>query len=381
MNKILLLSTWLLISCFQLVGQQTINGQLMHDGENRTYILYLPQNYNENNPIPLVLNFHGFGSSASDQQLYGAFGYLANLHNFIVVHPQGLLFDGSTHWNVGSFTTGSTVDDVGFTEALIDFLSSEYAVNTNRIYSTGMSNGGFMSYVLACELSDKIAAVASVTGSMGPNVSANCSPERTVPVLQIHGTDDLVVPFEGANWTLSMTDLMDFWNQQNNCVGEEILVDIEDTDTEDGSTVQWTKYTMCDGGIENEFYRVNGGSHTWPGAFINYPGTNYDIKASEVIWEFFSKYTLSGLSSNDADEALSNDGNIEVFPNPFNERLHLRGDLSRYKTYQIESIEGKLINKGSVSENIDLAPLTEGVYFLRLLDQNGTYRVFKICRM
>jgi len=148
----------------------TINGSIEHNGMDRSYILYVPESYDGTKAVPLVLNFHGYTSNAKDQMNYGDFRPLADKEGFIVVHPQGTLLDGKTHWNVGGWTLASKVDDVAFTEALLDHLSSEYKIDAKRVYSTGMSNGGYMSFLLACQLSNRIAAVASVTGSMTPQI-------------------------------------------------------------------------------------------------------------------------------------------------------------------------------------------------------------------
>ena len=170
MNKAITL-LFLIAMPFLAFSQQTITATLTHDSIDREYILYVPANYTGDTPVPLVFNFHGFTSNAGEQMAYGDFRPIADTAGFILVHPEGTLFNGSTHFNVGGFTAGSTVDDVGFTEAMIDTISAEYNINAERVYSTGMSNGGFMSFLLACQLSDKIAAIASVTGSMTPELT------------------------------------------------------------------------------------------------------------------------------------------------------------------------------------------------------------------
>ena len=173
------ISTLLLLLGFILVlpAQQTITATIEHDGLEREYILYVPAAYSPDEAVPLVLNFHGYTSNATEQMFYGNFRPLANVHNFLIVHPEGTDDDsGNAHWNVG--WGGSTVDDVGFTAALLDTLEAAYNINTDRIYSTGMSNGGFMSYQLACAMSDRIAAIASVTGSMNPGQSEACQANR-----------------------------------------------------------------------------------------------------------------------------------------------------------------------------------------------------------
>ena len=163
------------------LSQQTINASITHGGLQRDYILYVPTSYSAATSAPLVFNFHGYTSNANEQMWYGDFRPIADTAGFIIVHPNGTLDNsGTSHWNVG--WGGSTVDDIGFTESLIDNLSATYNIDNNRIYSTGMSNGGFMSYQLACELSDRIAAIASVTGSMSTNWFNSCSPTIKCPL-------------------------------------------------------------------------------------------------------------------------------------------------------------------------------------------------------
>ena len=167
-------------------SQQTINGSITHGGLTRTYILYVPASYSAGTPAPLVFNFHGYTSNATEQMFYGDFRPIADTAGFLLIHPMGTL-DGSgqPYWNSG---WGGTVDDIGFTSALIDSLSLTYSINQDRVFSTGMSNGGFMSYTLACELSDRIAAIASVTGAMNLNQSSTCNASHQMPVMEIHGT-------------------------------------------------------------------------------------------------------------------------------------------------------------------------------------------------
>lgn len=150
---------------FNIGAQLTITDSIVHDGLTREYILYVPANYTGTSAVPLLFNFHGYTSNANDQMWYGDFRPIADTAGFIIIHPQGTLDGtGTTHFNVG--WGGSTVDDVDFTSALIDSISAQYNINQDRVYSTGMSNGGFMSFKLACELSDRIAGIASVTGSI-----------------------------------------------------------------------------------------------------------------------------------------------------------------------------------------------------------------------
>jgi len=169
---------FLVICCVD--AQQTINASINHDNLERSYIIYIPESYTGDDPVPVVLNFHGYTSNAQDQMGYGDFRTVADQENFLVVHPQGTIdpSSGQTFWNAQWFLDG--VDDIGFVSALIDSLAGEYNIDLSRVYSTGMSNGGFLSHTLACELSDKIAAIASVTGSMTIiQTSLTCNPANS----------------------------------------------------------------------------------------------------------------------------------------------------------------------------------------------------------
>ena len=210
MRQLIILFSFLGLStsCF---SQETINGTITHNNLQREYILYVPANYTGGSAVPLVFNFHGYTFTANDQMQYGDFRTIADTEGFIIVHPLGTLFNGNTHWSVGGWTTGSTADDVGFTESLLDTLTSDYNIDLARVYSTGFSNGGFFSFLLACQLSHKFAAVASVGGSMTPLIYNNCNPTHPTPILQVHGTNDGVIAYNGGAWAWPIDDLLQYW--------------------------------------------------------------------------------------------------------------------------------------------------------------------------
>ncbi len=277
-------------------SQQTINGSITHGGLQRDYILYVPSSYSPGTEVPLVLNFHGYTSNATQQMWYGDFRSISDTAGFIIVHPEGTLDNtGITHWNVG--WGGSSVNDVSFTEALIDSLRSTYSIDNNRIYSTGMSNGGFMSYHLACELSNRIAAIASVTGSMNTGRFSTCNPTHPTPVMEIHGTADSTVLYTASSFTESIPDVMNFWANYNNCSTTPLTTNVPNTNTADGCTAEHQIWENGDNGVTVEHYKIIGGEHSWPGAFFQNGVTNYDINASEKIWEFFNKYDVNGVIS------------------------------------------------------------------------------------
>ena len=288
MKKLL---TFLICLPLLTLGQQTINESITHGGLQRDYTIHIPSSYNVNTPIPLVFCFHGYGSNASTIMSYTNFNYISDTAGFIVVYPQGTLLQGTTHWNVGGWTIGSTIDDVGFTASLLDSISNTYTIDDTRVYSTGMSNGGYMSFLLACQLSDKIAAIASVTGSMTPQTYNACNPQHPTPILQIHGTSDQTVPYVGdPTWTKSIDDVLQYWVAYNNCNTSAIITAITDINIFDGSTAELIVYDGGDNNVTTEHFKIYGGDHDWPGVW-----GNMDIHASAEVWKFFSRYNINGL--------------------------------------------------------------------------------------
>ena len=353
---------------FSSSAQQTINASITHDGIERDYILYVPEIYDGSTAVPLVLNFHGFGSSASQQMFYGDFRDIADTEGFLLVHPEGTTFIGNQFWNVGFPGISSTIDDVGFTEALIDELATLYTIDLDRVYATGMSNGGFMSFLLACQLSEKIAAVASVTGSMTQDTFDDCNAQLPTPVLQIHGTEDDVVLYNENNLSLPIPDVISYWVDHNNCETTPTTTTLPDVDVSDGSTIEHSVYEDGDNGITTEHMKVIGGGHTWPGSVLNTAGTNQDIDASMEIWLFFSRYDINGLLSTDDYE----NRHVSIYPNPTQSKINLSLNYSKEVHYKLFSPLGKQLMTGTITsgnEEIDLSHLPSNVYFLKVGNQ------------
>ena len=269
-----------------LFSQQTIYDSIFHDGVYRQYITYIPNSYNSTGNVPLLFNLHGRTSTAWQQMWYGDFRDIADTANFIVVHPQGLLDNtGVTHWNLGQ----STIDDIGFLNSLYSYIVSNYSINLDQVYSTGMSNGGYMSYYLACNMSDKIAAIASVTGAMGSFTQLNCNPTHPTPVMEIHGTADLTVPFN------DIVNGIEYWRDYNNCNLIADTIFIPDLVLADSSTVEHIIHNNGDNGVTTELFKIHNGGHTWPGSNFSSGVTNHDINSCIEIWKFFSRYDINGL--------------------------------------------------------------------------------------
>ncbi|MEL6650920.1 MAG: T9SS type A sorting domain-containing protein, partial [Bacteroidota bacterium] len=313
----------------------------------------------------------GYGSNAMEQMFYGDFRPIADTAGFAIVHPLGTRdFLQTTHWNVG--WGGSNVDDLSFVNALLDSMITHYKITPNRIYSTGMSNGGFMSHLLACELSPRIAAIASVTGSMADSKLASCDPQRPVPVMQIHGTADMVVPYAGQPPLMAPIDsVVAFWVGHNECDPNPTITDLPDISPNDGSTAQLIEYQEGDGSLKVQLYKIANGGHTWPNNQFVPAGTNYDFDASKVIWEFFAQYSLSGAISTTSLEPESQ-GLISLFPNPCGERLSVLRSSAEPEAYQISNLQGQRLKSGILAEQsyIEVQDLTPGVYFLHTSNQH-----------
>lgn len=264
---------------------------LEHDEIERTYYIYVPESYTGDQSVPLLMVFHGYTSSAKNIMSYSGFNSIADKEGFIAVYPQGTRLENKTHWNVGGWTLKSSVDDVDFVDQLLDTLSNRYTIDPNRIYATGMSNGGYMSFLLACKLSSRIAAIASVTGSMTPQTFYDCAPQHPMPVLQFHGTADGTVPYQGAPlWTQSIDDVLLYWKSFNETQVSTEPTALPDLNKKDGSTVEHYRYDNPVNGIAVEHYKVLGGKHQWFGV-----RGNKDIQASRIIWDFLDRYALDGL--------------------------------------------------------------------------------------
>jgi len=367
------------IIIFSIIGlsntgftQQTINSSINHNGMQRDYILYVPASYTGNKSVPLVFNFHGYNSTANGQMWYGDFRSIADTAGFIIVHPMGTKdSSGITHFNVE--WGGSSTDDVGFSAALLDSIASEYNIDSTRVYSTGMSNGGYMSYYLACQLSEKFAAIASVTGSMTPLQYNNCDPQHPTPILHIHGTSDNTVPYNGDSWTESIDDVLQYWINYNNCNTTAMTTSLLDIDSTDGSTVEHIIYDGGSNGVAIDHFKVIGGAHTWPGTALGGAGTNYDMDASTEIWKFFLKYNINGLigTTTGLGQLSKQYLGVSIYPNPTNEIIYINtNDSNEVDTHiRVYDILGKVLYEESVNNGkaiVDLSNQNSGVFLINI---------------
>lgn len=361
----------LLLLCCALLGANAQTYQINYEDTTRNFIVHVPPSYTAGQHLPMVFNLHGYTSNAIQQQVYSGMDATADANNFIVVYPNGL----GNAWNSGFSLpyNGTFPDDVGFLSKIIDTMTILYDIDLTRVYSCGMSNGGFQSYRLACDLENRIAAIASVTGSMTTIMTSNCSLSRRVPVLQIHGTMDPTVPYAGAAGVLGQEALINFWVDKNSCSAVNDTTDVPNTNTTDNSTAQKIKYRTCNSGTQVWFFKMINGAHTWPGSGITIGTTNKDINASQEIWDFFNQYTINGPVT--AVEEVKAKVEMNIFPNPANNVLNV--EASEYiKQVTVYNLLGEKVmsrNLSSSNAQLNIAELHSGIYMLSIQAGGNTY--------
>ena len=290
-------------------GCTSPNQSITHDGKTRTYQVHLPLSYTTHDEFPLVIVLHGGGGNAEQMQEHGGMNKKADDEGFIVVYPDGtgVLKDRLLTWNAGYCCANAyenNIDDVGFIRALIEKLEQTLHIDSNRIYVTGISNGAMLAYTIGSELSDLIAAIAPVAGSIGGNATEDSPrwiiPDPTYPVAVIafHGMEDKRVPYEGGIPTASLTwgaysylsvnDSISFWVEQNNCSTTP-----QTTVSESGNIIINT-YTAQGTNADVVLYTIIDGGHAWPGGDIGgFPGADIptqEISATDIMWEFFENH-------------------------------------------------------------------------------------------
>lgn len=368
MTKIKLILTGLFLQTSLFVfAQTTVVDSIISNGIHRSYRIYIPASYNGNTAFPLVFDLHGYTSNASQQQLYSNFMPIADTANFLVVYPQGTSLGGQPYWNAGQ----GGASDIQFISELIDTLKNNYTIDANSIYSCGMSNGGYMSYTLACTLNDKIVAVASVTGSMFTTQYNTCNPNRAVPTMQISGTADATVPYMGGTGTMHIDSVVKYWVENNNCNASAQFTNVPNTNLFDGCTAEHYVYSGGDNGSSCELYKINGGGHTWPGSPFTVGVTNQDFNASLKIWLFFKKYKRNQFVG--INETV-NTTTINIYPNPSTSVLNIEALDNTTTTAIIYDLNGKKLVE-TTNKQIDVSQFPQGVYSVVLI--SGNYRTLK----
>ena len=260
-------------------NNQTASFSTSYGNYVRSFIVHVPPNYNaDTQSLPLLFVLHGYTGQAPGIRQYSGFDQIADIENFIVVYVQGTTdIYGNAGWNVGIVSAFNSVDDVGFFRSLIKYFKTSYNIDESKIFSTGMSLGGFMSYRLACEVND-INSIGSVTGSMGGYTA--CEPQTKKSIIHFHGEADTVVPYNGGDWLYSANEAHQFWKNANQC-NDQTSTTLPDFNGDGQYTKKLTSFNCMDD-TTVELYSLEGEGHTW---YNRYWG--HDVTSSEIIWQFF----------------------------------------------------------------------------------------------
>lgn len=279
---------------------------LEHQGRRRTFHVFTPPGHEKEKPVPLVLALHGGGGTGRtfDRGTGGGVTREAARRGWVVVFPDGV----NKGWNDGRDirtrrdAARRDVDDVGFLAKVVDALHASHGIDRTRVYATGISNGGFMSFRLGVELADRIAAIAPVTANMTPVLAAK-EPARPVPVLVLNGTADPLVPYAGGQvrvlgrdrgLTLSTEDSVRWWVKHDGCEARFTRRWLPDR-ARDGCRVRVDAWTACEGASEVVLVRIEGGGHTWPGGRQYLPRflvgrVCRDFDGTKTIFDFFARH-------------------------------------------------------------------------------------------
>jgi polyhydroxybutyrate depolymerase len=294
-----------LTACTRSMNDKVIRekGQIQHDGLVREYVLLKPAVLEDEKSYPLVLALHGGGGDGKRMcRLRGGIQEFATQEGYFVLCPDGF----ERHWNDGRNIDrwrahSDDIDDVGFLLELIDLITVQYPIDRERLFVTGMSNGGKMSLRLACEASETFRAAAAVIASLPADLK--CEPRQPISIMIMNGTEDPLVPWIGGQVralgqplgeALSTPETISFWVAENDCETEPAISSLADIVLSDQSSIQLDLYADCLSGEQVALYTVAGGGHTWPGGAQYLPKfligqTNQDAHAGKLIWEFFEQ--------------------------------------------------------------------------------------------
>jgi polyhydroxybutyrate depolymerase len=275
------------------VADQTVS--LAFNGKLHHYILHVPSSLSEATPAPLVLNFHGFTDDAAIQLKWTGFNVAANRNRFVVAYPDG--FGNKKSWNGGDCcgdAAAEHLDDIGLARAIVADIMSRVNIDAHRIYVTGFSNGGFLTHRIACEAADLFAAAAAVGGVLGI-APPRCQPARPMPILQIHGTADAYVPYEGGKNRAasgkdfrSVAETIATWVDRDSCTDAPPHLYLRH------GTARCERYNHCAGGAMVALCTLKGVGHCWPGNLdcAGFGKSTTDLLANEEIWAFLSTFRL-----------------------------------------------------------------------------------------
>jgi polyhydroxybutyrate depolymerase len=374
-----------ILICFVALLSSNLKAQITDsifwDGKQRTYKFFLPTSYSGTQKIPMIISLHPGLSNADNHMNAAKWHLLGDTANFISVYPNGTSnLQGSTNfsWNAYNLSTGSTADDVGFLNALLDRMITNFAVDTCRIYIAGFSNGAWMSWRMMCDFTNRFAAVAPLSGSWkygrdgfcdhggcdgsiipGTNppsqeARVNCTPSKRMPYIYYRGTNEVNL----TDRAITDPNGIYFWSRHNGCD----TIPTVDTINSNGDRIIRERYLNCQDNTETIIMNVVGNSHTW------------HASATQEFWKFLRKYNkcsgviTSGVSNIDLSKKF------EIYPNPTNSLLFIKtGRISSFQFSIINPMGQVIMHERLNGNSIDVSSLQSGIYFIRLKDEKGQW--------
>jgi polyhydroxybutyrate depolymerase len=262
------------------IAGATVVANITSSGETRQYRVHVPADYVSRQPLPIVLNLHGFSSNAEQEEQVSQMSVKADAAGFVAVYPEGL--GDPANWRFGSGP--EAIADVGFIRDLVQHLGTQLSIDPKRVYVTGISNGAEMAYRLACDLPDVVAAFAPVSGGYPP--FRDCQPNRPIPAVVFHGTADRLLPYDGMPPVLlPVRDWAASWAARNGCSPTPKV-------TYQKGDVTGETWGSCRAGADVVLYTIAGKGHSWPGSNMPPAITTRDISATDAMWDFFAAHPM-----------------------------------------------------------------------------------------
>lgn len=354
---------FLLMLWSSIVFAQMVVKRIVHDGTMREYAVFVPRSYPSIEPCPVVVNFHGDGYSGSQQAAMSSFNSIADTANCIVVYPEALP-DGAgvQRWHPEA---SSAIDDVGFIDRLLDTLSADYRIDSDKVYAIGFSTGGAFCYTLSCRLSHRFGGMAIVSGALRRDLFHSCSTDP-MPFLQIHGTSDTIIPQHGNTTYISVHEVIRYWTQRNGTDTVGVYISLANIVLNDQSTVDVGQFHSSSCYPLNQII-VNNGGHSWPGSGLFISGnTNMDFSASHTIWGF-----LAHSNCITSAHELPSKPRLKTYVATLTQTLHWEGEASDRYTLTIYNASGQAVARVAAGQSYySLVALPRGWYLAVWEDQH-----------
>jgi len=377
MKKNLLILALISLTCISQVNATWTNKTMLFGGVTRSYRVYQSANYNASNPASLLIALHGLGDNMTNFSGIG-FNHIADTANIICIFPQALTdaLLGSSAWNSGAGMYGyypnSTIDDIGFINAIVDTAEVNYSIDTSHVYLCGFSMGGFMTERMAAQSNLKFAAFAAMSGTLGNEFltpSLNFNPGRHVPIAEFHGTSDSTVYYHGNLYGLDPDSLIHLWAINNGCTNyASPTTSYYPNIANDGINIELYEYSNGTSNSDVWFFKMNNCTHT-----VLFKPSN-DINEPVEVWLFlrWRTHSITGIT-----EHNGMNGTVSVFPNPTSNKVTIAyqsSEIPQNTILNVYNIQGQLMLQQTIEQKtteIDMNSLPKGVYLLKVSSDNS----------